>query len=193
MADFHNRMTSRIHYRPAELESPSPTHDPTGDIIGTDRVEHSSDDSENGGDSPISVISSISCNNGPSPKRVKVRNLQNNKAQSPGLCFQEFSKRRATEQYPVNARRDPLTPLRPTSQNEVPLLATQPLTQKSDQGHTSAAIVTADENLCGVFKEARKDFSFNISSVSTSTNRERLGTTHDRKRDQDYDETTVDF
>ncbi|KAL8823856.1 MAG: hypothetical protein Q9191_005496, partial [Dirinaria sp. TL-2023a] len=199
MAEFHNKMTSRINNRPAGLDSPLSksyiADDNNSALPSLYDTEVLPDDTSSEGDAIDSSRSSDLSKSGPSPKRARTGTAY--RCPSPSSVAKTHSRgsraRRATEGCHTKRRRYPLGTLGSASQNEVLLIPTQPNTQKPELPCTSAPTATAQRNPKDTYEIALGDMSFNSSNILIGTSEERLGPIDDRDSGLLEGETTTDI
>ena len=197
MADFQNKITSRINNRPAELDSPlSRPHIAydRGPLLGLYNTENMLDGTSSEGDTMTSLHSSTSSKSGPSPKRNRIDTVERRPSQSAVAKqpSQGLRARRATEACVAKRRRQPLKALGSASQNEVLMTPPKALTWRPELPHTSAAVETAEENPDDTNNRILAEMSFNSSNILTSTNEERSAASDDQDPQGLEDETTAD-
>ena len=199
MAEFHNKMSSRINNRPAGLDSPSSKSHIADDnnwaLPGLDDAEILPHDTSNEHDPLESSGSITSRKSTPSPKRA--RTATGYRCSSPSAVaktpLKEPRARRRTEGYRAKGRRHPLRALGSASQNEGPMIPTQPMTQKPELPYTSVSVATAQKVSIDNYEAALGDMSFNSSNILIGTSEERLGAIGNQDPETLDDETTTDI
>ena len=198
MADFHNKITSRINNRPVELNSPLSKPHIVYDreaLLGRYDTENIPEGISSEGGTMNSLNSSTSSKSGPSPKRNRVDSVEH----CPSLLImakqpsQDLRASRATEGCAAKRRRQPLKVLGSASQNEVLMSSTKALTWRPELPYSNAAVETAQENRDDTHETMLADISFSSSNILTSTNDGRSAELGDPDPGKLDNETTVDI
>lgn len=171
MAEFHNKMTSRINNRPAGLDSPLSKSYIADDndcaVSGLYDAEILPDDTSDEGNPMGSSGSSTSRKSGPSPKRPRIGTTY--RCPSPSAVaktpLQGSRAPGATEGYHAKGLRHPLRALGSASQNEIPAIPTRPMTQKPELPYINASAAIAQKNPNDTYEVALGDEPFSSSNI----------------------------